>query len=77
MALFDQGETNCCYARSGKYWVTDPQGVAWEHFHTMANIPVFSEKTVRTAENAAGCTPTTPRGKPIGIAVKAASSCCC
>jgi len=43
MALLDEGNTSCCYARSEKYWVTDPQGVAWEHFHTLANIPVFNE----------------------------------
>ncbi|MCG2591702.1 VOC family protein [Ramlibacter sp. XY19] len=41
MALLDQGETSCCYARSDKYWVTDPQGVAWEQFHTLSNIPLF------------------------------------
>lgn len=43
MALLDEGETTCCYARSEKHWVTDPQGIAWEHFHTLGNIPVFSE----------------------------------
>ncbi|RYF40438.1 MAG: glyoxalase/bleomycin resistance/dioxygenase family protein, partial [Comamonadaceae bacterium] len=45
MALLDEGETTCCYARSDKYWVTDPQGVAWEQFHTLDSIPVFSEAT--------------------------------
>ena len=43
MALLDEGETTCCYARSEKHWVTDPQGIAWEHFHTLGSIPVFSE----------------------------------
>lgn len=42
MTLLDQGETTCCYARSDKYWLTDPQGIAWEQFHTLDNIPVFS-----------------------------------
>ena len=42
MALLDEGETTCCYARSDKYWVTDPQGVAWEQFHTLGNIPTFN-----------------------------------
>lgn len=41
LALLDEGETTCCYARSDKYWVTDPQGVAWEQFHTLGAIPVF------------------------------------
>ena len=42
MALRDDGEATCCYARSEKYWITDPQGIAWEHFHTLDSIPVFS-----------------------------------
>lgn len=29
MALLDEGETTCCYARSDKHWVLDPQGLAW------------------------------------------------
>ena len=33
----------CCYARSDKYWTTDPQGIAWETFHTLDAIPVFGE----------------------------------
>ncbi len=43
LALDDQGETSCCYARSEKYWITDPQGLAWEHFHTLGTIPVYGE----------------------------------
>ncbi|MCW5659345.1 MAG: glyoxalase/bleomycin resistance/dioxygenase family protein [Burkholderiaceae bacterium] len=90
MALLDEGETTCCYARSEKHWVTDPQGIAWEHFHTLGNIPVFSEGQQATPA-AACCTPAAsadagesqarrtpaPRGKPIGIAVTASKSSCC
>ncbi|MCI1192168.1 glyoxalase/bleomycin resistance/dioxygenase family protein [Calidifontimicrobium sp. SYSU G02091] len=72
MTLLDEGETTCCYARSEKHWVTDPQGIAWEHFHTLADIPVFREKQAGAAEGAC-CA---PRGKPVGIAVKPADSCC-
>jgi hypothetical protein len=91
MALEDEGETTCCYARSDKHWITDPQGIAWEHFHTLGDIPVFSEGRQADAESAC-CTPavaTTPAAadasacctpkslaKPIGIAVKAANACC-
>ena len=75
-AILDEGETTCCYARSEKHWVIDPQGIAWEHFHTLDNIPVFSEKTM-TAGNASACCATpAPRGKPIDIPVKRASFCC-
>jgi catechol 2,3-dioxygenase-like lactoylglutathione lyase family enzyme len=51
LALQDEGMTSCCYARSDKYWVTDPQGVAWEQFHTLDSIPTFSE----TKPAAGGC----------------------
>jgi hypothetical protein len=77
LALLDEGETTCCYARSEKHWVTDPQGIAWEHFHTLGNIPVFNEKEAATPASAdapACCTPRAPQGKPVGIPVK--SSCC-
>lgn len=75
MALLDEGQTTCCYARSEKHWVTDPQGIAWEHFHTLDNIPVFREAAAQEPAASACCTPT-PRGKPIGIPVKSQSSCC-
>ena len=31
----------CCYAKSDKYWIQDPQGIAWETFHTLGGIPVY------------------------------------
>ena len=74
MALLAEGTTTCCYARSEKHWITDPQGVAWEHFHTLGNIPVFNEAAPAATSAAACCTPV--RGKPVGVAVKPASSCC-
>ncbi len=84
MALLDEGETTCCYARSDKYWVTDPQGMAWEQFHTLESIPVFSEtKAVKAEEAASACcaTPTTATVslaslKKSSPAAKPASSCC-
>ncbi len=47
LALLDEGDTTCCYARSEKHWVTDPQGIAWEHFHTLGSIPVFNEPSAQ------------------------------
>ena len=40
----DQAGAACCYAKSDKYWVQDPQGIAWETFHTLGGIPVFGEE---------------------------------
>jgi hypothetical protein len=74
MALLDEGETTCCYARSEKHWVTDPQGIAWEHFHTLGSIPVFREPP-QGAAVAAHRAPAT-RGKALDIAIKPSSSCC-
>jgi len=76
LALQDQGETSCCYARSEKHWVTDPQGIAWEHFHTLGDIPVFSESAPAAQAQASACCAPTSRGKPVGIVVRPASSCC-
>lgn len=59
MALLDEGATTCCYARSEKHWVMDPQGIAWEHFHTLGNIPVFNESEKPVAAGAC-CAPTAP-----------------
>ncbi len=70
MALLDEGETSCCYARSDKYWVTDPQGIAWEQFHTLENIPVFSQRGQPESQAAACCAP-----KKV-IPVAASAGCC-
>jgi len=44
-AMLAEEEQPCCYARSNKYWVTDPTGIAWETFHTLGSIPVYGEDT--------------------------------
>ena len=76
MALLDEGATSCCYARSEKHWVTDPQGIAWEQFHTMGDIAVFGESKALAAATtqpagAAACCAAAP--SPTG---SKASSCC-
>jgi catechol 2,3-dioxygenase-like lactoylglutathione lyase family enzyme len=68
MALLDEGATTCCYARSEKHWITDPQGIAWEHFHTLGDIPVFNE--AERDPSAACC------AGPEQAREAAASSCC-
>jgi catechol 2,3-dioxygenase-like lactoylglutathione lyase family enzyme len=44
--MVEENEQPCCYAKSDKYWVTDPTGIAWETFHTLGSIPVYGEDTV-------------------------------
>ncbi|MEO6277214.1 ArsI/CadI family heavy metal resistance metalloenzyme [Roseateles sp.] len=75
MTLQDEGETTCCYARSDKYWVTDPQGIAWEQFHTLHDTPTFGVD--RAAEPAASaCCAGATQSKPVAIPVKASGGCC-
>ena len=76
MALLDEGNTSCCYARSEKHWVTDPQGVAWEHFHTLANIPVFHETSLAVAAAAVQAGVESNAPAPAAAAAPAATSCC-
>jgi len=51
-----QEGTTCCYAQSDKYWVQDPQGIAWETFHTLNAAPVFGEQVETESRNAC-CAP--------------------
>ena len=62
--MVEENEQPCCYAKSDKYWVTDPAGIAWETFHTLGRIPVYGEDTAvfnhgesitAVEEPAAGC----------------------
>lgn len=77
MALLEEGETTCCYARSEKHWVTDPQGIPWKNFHTLESIPMFSQALSGPVTEAKACCGTSaPRGKPVALPMKQASSCC-
>jgi catechol 2,3-dioxygenase-like lactoylglutathione lyase family enzyme len=49
-AMLNEGETVCCYARSDKSWVRDPDGLAWEAYHTMEDAELFSAKTEAAAQ---------------------------
>ncbi len=82
MSMLDSGETTCCYARSDKYWLTDPQGVAWEQFHTLSDVPVFSESRVeKDSSGAACCVADVPKAVSIPLTTSKATvntkSACC
>jgi len=74
MTVLQEGAVSCCYARSTKHWVVDPQGIAWEQFHTLADIPVFSE-TPKSAEAPACCATTGASEQQSEAAAKQASCC--
>jgi len=61
-----QEQAACCYMRSDKYWITDPQGIAWESFHSLSEIPTFNDRNARSdGENPFVCRPS-----------EAATACC-
>ena len=75
--LLDEGETVCCYARSEKHWVIDPQGVAWEHYRTLERAEIYGESRPTAEMEANGgacCAPNATRGKPLSVSMK--SACC-
>lgn len=69
-AMLAEIGAQCCYAKSDKYWITDPQGVAWETFHSLGAIPVYGEDSEPAKEHSSCCVPETPAKSP------AATSCC-
>ncbi|MFN7726636.1 MAG: ArsI/CadI family heavy metal resistance metalloenzyme [Rubrivivax sp.] len=78
LALLDEGATTCCYAASEKHWITDPQGIAWEHFHTLGNIPVFSQNAAvasASPDTASACC--APSSAAAAAAPAPAASACC
>jgi hypothetical protein len=66
----------CCYARSNKYWVTDPAGIAWETFHTLGSVPTFDGAEAEVAAGAC-CAPEPTRPAKIDANAAAAPARCC
>ncbi len=50
----DEGETTCCYARSTKQWIADPQGVDWEAFLTHGEFVTYGHKPEQPETPAGG-----------------------
>jgi catechol 2,3-dioxygenase-like lactoylglutathione lyase family enzyme len=82
--VLEEGATTCCYAKSEKSWIADPDGVVWEAFLTTGEATDYGESPslgqLASANAAADacCTPQTAQGtccqpKP----EKAADAACC
>jgi catechol 2,3-dioxygenase-like lactoylglutathione lyase family enzyme len=41
--VLEEGQTTCCYAKSEKAWITDPQGFSWETFLTSGESTVYGD----------------------------------
>src|SRR5262249_23900991 len=47
--VLEVGQTTCCYAKSEKSWINDPQGVPWEAFHRTGESAGFATSARRDA----------------------------
>jgi hypothetical protein len=85
-AVLAEKGAHCCYAKSDKYWVTDPQGIAWESFRSLGSIPLFGGAgTVSEAsEQAPSCGSSasvavsccSPAAAKVTLTATSASGCC-
>ena len=41
--VLEEGRTTCCYARSEKSWISDPDGIVWETFYTDGESTDYGE----------------------------------
>lgn len=73
--VLEEGATTCCYARSEKSWIADPDGVVWEAFLTNGEATDYGagpDFTALSSDNAAAsacCAPAI-------TAAPVKSSCC-
>lgn len=63
--VLEEGATTCCYAKSEKSWIADPDGVVWEAFFTQGEATVYGDTpelgalSANAGENAC-CAPAMP-----------------
>jgi catechol 2,3-dioxygenase-like lactoylglutathione lyase family enzyme len=79
--ILEEKATTCCYARSDKQWVGDPQGVPWETFLTHEQTTVFGTSGALTRLGEAsdsvsncGCAPAAA-SEPVPVETQT-SACC-
>jgi catechol 2,3-dioxygenase-like lactoylglutathione lyase family enzyme len=67
--VLEEGETVCCYAKSEKSWIEDPQGIRWETFLTTGESTVYGGEAAEPA--AACCVPVSAANRAVER-----SACC-
>jgi len=85
-SVVEEKDTTCCYAKSDKQWIADPQGVPWETFFTHGTATVYGQSGALTKLGEAsgglstcGCAPaalTRPTAEPVADEPCCAPSCC-
>ena len=63
--VLEEGATTCCYAKSEKSWISDPDGVVWETFLTNGEATVYGDSpdlsaASLNASNDTCCAPAMP-----------------
>ena len=78
IAAFEQPDATCCYARSDKYWITDPQGIAWETYRTLGEAEVYGvdRKEIAETTDAGACCAPRPQAISVVSAKPAPPKCC-
>ena len=71
--VLEEGATTCCYAKSEKSWIADPDGIVWEAFFTNGEATVYGDSPELTAlsdhaAETACCAPAMPAKAPVSIA---------
>jgi catechol 2,3-dioxygenase-like lactoylglutathione lyase family enzyme len=79
--MLEEGRTTCCYAKSEKSWIADPDGIAWEAFFTDGEATVYGDSPALDTLAAAAsdcCDETTPQGVCCApkTELPAAAPCC-
>ena len=76
--IVEARNATCCYAKSDKQWIADPQGVPWETFYTYGESAVYGEGSLaRLREiNEATCGEPT-RCEPEAIQAPQPAAACC
>jgi catechol 2,3-dioxygenase-like lactoylglutathione lyase family enzyme len=74
-AVLRETAVECCYAKGNKYWVIDPQGLAWEHFQTLGEVPIFGEDHSMKQDDGTPCCIPLHAAKDAGI--KESKAACC
>jgi catechol 2,3-dioxygenase-like lactoylglutathione lyase family enzyme len=66
--VLEEGATTCCYAKSEKSWIADPDGIVWEAFFTNGAATVYGDSPAlnalsEKAAETACCAPAMPAAK--------------
>jgi hypothetical protein len=74
--IVEAKDATCCYAKSDKQWIADPQGVPWETFFTYGEATVYGEGSLAKLREVSGCA--TGCEPPLAeLMAKPATQACC